>query len=256
MKKVSALNVARLRTEESFGYLKLVKAEIVNLPGQDEEGPVVESTRTASPALTNAIDGYTEAFDGFDNALKASDANPVTVFVTAADEARDDAWRGANSYVKAMCYYPVEEVAASAVEMKKVFEKYGDPTKLPQTEESGVLHNLLQDLEAFDSAKRTAITFDIWLDNLKEKEEAFLEVAMKRTEADASRQVGIVKETRAAAEEAYRKLVDTVNALAMIEGDAEYAVFIDRLNAMVDRQRSISKARASRAQKDDKPVVE
>ena len=88
-------------------------------------------------------------------------------------------------------------------------------------------------------------------EDLKYKEEQFLAAAAERTEADAARQVGIVKETRTAAEAAYRSLVDTVNALAMINGDAEYATFIDHVNAMIERQKAISKARATRAKKED-----
>ena len=121
-----------------------------------------------------------------------------------------------------MCAHPTADIAAAAAEAKSLFDKYGDPTKLAQTEESGVLHNLLQDLEAFDASKR--------------------------------RQVGIVKETRTAAEAAYRSLVDTVNALAMINGDAAYATFIDHVNAMIERQKAISKARSTRAKKEDEPA--
>ena len=159
-----------------------------------------------------------------------------------------------------MCAHPTAEVAANAAEAKSLFDKYGDPTKLAQTEESGVLHNLLQDLEALDSSKRTALNLDVWITDLKTKENAFLAAAAQRTEADAARQVGeadaarqvgIVKETRTAAEAAYRSLVDTVNALAMINGDTAYATFIDHVNAMIERQKAISKARTTRAKKED-----
>lgn len=54
-----------------------------------------------------------------------------------------------------------------------------------------------------------------------------------------------------AAEAAYRSLVDTVNALAMINGNTAYATFIDHVNAMIERQKAISKARATRAKKED-----
>ena len=106
----------------------------------------------------------------------------------------------------------------------------------------------MQDLEALDSSKRTALNLDVWITDLKTKENAFLAAAAQR---DAARQVGIVKETRTAAEAAYRSLVDTVNALAMINGDAEYATFIDHVNAMIERQKAISKARTMRAKKED-----
>ena len=76
----------------------------------------------------------------------------------------------------------------------------------------------------------TSLALDVWITDLKTKEEAFLAAAVARTETDAARQVGIVKETRTAAEAAYRSLVDTVNALAMINGDTDYATFIDHVN--------------------------
>lgn len=253
MKKILTLNIKQLRTEESFGYQKQVVAETANLPiGSEEERPGGLSTMSATDSvLETKVSEFTTAVDAFDDALKASAVNPATATATATDDARDAAWRGANNYVTAMCAHPTPEVAANAAEAKSLFDKYGDPTKLAQTEESGVLHNLLQDLTAFDSAKRTALNLDVWITDLQTKEDAFLAAAAQRTEADAARQVGIVKETRTAAEAAYRSLVDTVNALAMINGDTAYATFIDHVNAMIERQKAISKARATRAKKED-----
>ena len=253
MKQLSALNIARLRTEESFGYQKQVVAETANLPiGGEEERPGGLSVMVATDSvLETKVNEFTTAVDAFDDALKASATNPATATATATDDARDASWRGSNNYLTAMCAHPDAEIAAYAAETKSLFDKYGDPTKLAQTEESGVLHNLLQDLEALDSSKRTALNLDVWITDLKTKENAFLAAAAQRTEADAARQVGIVKETRTAAEAAYRSLVDTVNALAMINGDAEYATFIDHVNAMIERQKAISKARVTRAKKED-----
>ena len=67
-----------------------------------------------------------------------------------------------------------------------------------------------------------------------------------------------MKETRTAAEAAYRSLVDTVNALAMINGDANYATFIDHVNAVIDRQKAILRTRATnnakKKEEEDRPV--
>ena len=251
MKKIKNYGVTTLHVEELFGYLKQVETETVNLPiSEEEERPGGLSVMAATDSvLETKVNDFTTAVDAFDDALKASATNPATATATATDDARDASWRGGNNYLTAMCAYPDAEIAAYAAEAKSLFDKYGDPTKLAQTEESGVLHNLLQDLEALDSSKRTALNLDVWITDLKTKEEAFLAAAAERTEADAARQVGIVKETRTAAETAYRSLVDTVNALAMINGDAEYATFIDHVNAMIERQKAISKARVTRAKK-------
>ena len=240
MKKIKNFGLTSLRVEECFGYLKQISAETENLPS--EESPAAQTT---------AVNAFESAYNAFDTALKASAVNPATATATSADEARDASWRGANNYLTAMCAHPTADIATAAAEAKSLFDKYGDPTKLAQTEESGILHNLLQDLEAFDSAKRTTLNLDVWITDLQTKENAYLAAAAERTEADAARQVGIVKETRTAAEAAYRSLVDTVNALAMINGDTEYATFIDHVNAMIERQKAISKARVTRAKKEE-----
>ena len=234
MKKIKNYGVTTLHVEELFGYLKQVETETANLPiGEDERPGGLSVMAATDSVLETKVNEFTTAVDAFDDALKASATNPATATATAADDARDASWRGGNNYLTAMCAHPDAEIAAYAAEAKSLYDKYGDPTKLAQTEESGVLHNLLQDLEALDSSKRTALNA----------------AAAERTEADAARQVGIVKETRTAAEAAYRSLVDTVNALAMINGDAEYATFIDHVNAMIERQKAISKARVTRAKK-------
>ena len=242
MKKIKTISLTSLRVEEDFGFQKLILAETANLPGQgeDEPGlPEVQSARTANPVLANAITTFTNAFNAF-------------------DAARDSAWRATNAYVKAMCNHPTADIAAVAIEAKALFDKYGDPTSLAQTEESGVLHNLLQDLHALSEEKRTTLSLDVWIADLQSKEDAFLAAVAQRTEEEAARQVGIVKETRTAADAAYRSLVDTVNALAMIEGDEEYATFIEHVNVVVERQKGILKARKTNNAKEeeDKPVVE
>ena len=240
MKKIKTISLTSLRVEEDFGFQKLILAETETLPS--EETPSVQ---------TATVTAFETAFNAFDTALKASATNPATATATDADTARDQSWRAANAYVKAMCSHPTSDIANAASEAKSLFDKYVDPTSLAQTEESGILHNLLQDLEAFDSAKRTSLALDVWITDLQAKEDAFLAAAAERTEADAARQVGIVKETRTAADAAYRSLVDTVNALAMINGDTAYATFIDHVNAVIDRQKSILKARTIRAKKEE-----
>lgn len=96
MKQLSTLNIARLRTEECFGYLKQVVAETENLPIQEEtETPsVVSVLSTVDSVLKTKVDEFITSYDAFDDALKASSTNPATATATATDNARDAAWRG------------------------------------------------------------------------------------------------------------------------------------------------------------------
>ena len=86
-------------------------------------------------------------------------------------------------------------------------------------------------------------------DSFRGCETAFLSAVSQRTEETAARQVGIVKEIRQTADNAYRSLVELVNALTVVNGEAPYATFIDHVNAIIDRQKTVLKARQTNAKK-------
>ena len=251
MKKIKTISLSSLRTEEDFGFLKLIVTETANLPKEDGSG--------SSPALTAAKSAFSSAVDAFDAALKDSTKSQCASIAAEADSARDASWRGLNNYLKAITVHPDEEKRSLAVEMKGLCDKYGDPTSLPQTEESGILHNLLQDFDAYLEDVLRSVGADAWVNDLRTKENAFLSAVANRTEEESMRTVGIVKQTRQSADEAYRSLVDLVNALAVVNGDAPYATFINHVNVLIDQQKSVLKARATinaKEEEQDRPVVQ
>ena len=155
-----------------------------------------------------------------------------------------------------MTAYPEGTVAAEALAAKALIDKYGDPTDKPQTEESGILHNLIQDLENGKEESFSNLQLDVWLTDLKNKNQRFLDFSKMRTEEEAARQVGIVKEKILLVNEAYRKLIDTVNAMVLLNGEAKFASFIDQMNILIDRQKTVLKARATNnAKKNDEGVI-
>ncbi len=247
--KIKKFSVSPLRVEEDFGFLKQVQAEAkACFSGSDSESPdeiSVLAEGRASSALNASLGVFNGAVDEFDEALKESASLPSSSVASAADTERDSAWRGCNAYARAMTAHPTEATRTAAFEVKALFDKYGDPTALPQTEESGVLHNLLQDLQAMPAEKRTALALDVWISDLEEKEKVFLAAVQQRTSEQASRVVGIVKQSRQKAEAAYDSLVDTVNALVLLEGEADYATFIDHVNVLIDRQKTVLKTRST-----------
>ena len=255
MKKIQPLTLNTLRVEESFGFLKLVSAETGLLKPEDR--PEIEML-AASPT-DPAVDAFNASVEDFDQALKDPGTTPAATAASNADQLRDASYRGLVAYTKAMEAFPEEAVALIATQVKALIDKYGNPTELPQTEESGVLHNLLQDLNALPQDKRTSLAIDPWINNLATNETNFLTAVKTRTEEEATRTVGIVKQARIAAEANYRSMVELVNALAMVNGDAQYATFIDHVNVLIDRQKTVLKTRktvnAKKNGNNDRPVV-
>lgn len=240
MAKIQEFNIAKLRTEEDFGFQKRIEAETALL------------TLEADKPM---VDAYKAALTAFDDALKGDASNSQSAAVIAADELADAAWSGLNAQTKTMLNFPVEAARATAAEVQALIRKYGKITSMPYNEEYGRMHNLLQDLDALGAEKQKQIYIDVWVTELHRQYDAFIAASAARTAEEAGRITGIVKQARTNADDAYRALAERVNALALVNGDAAYAAFIDRVNVIIAQAKATLAARSTRAaaKQNDKP---
>ena len=266
MKQILVFNLRDLYQDESFGFLKMVQSAFTLLPqtSSEPELPEVQSLAHSlslkSARLQRVVEGYNTAFDNFDAVLKTSQKNPVTEKINAADEERDKAWVGSNGYINAMLRHPDSEFAAIAKSADDIFEKYGNPTKLSQTKETSVMHNLLEDLKGLTSL--STIYFDPWYNWMKTTQEAFEAATLERAKAKGAVQKGLGKEVREAAEEAYRTLVQADNSNVFVEETDEYDEFIQAINAEIERlsanrkRRETVRKNKSEDKEEEKPSTE
>ena len=265
MEQIYVFNPIRLRNEEAFGFFKLVISLLPHLLKEAEpENPDVVSVEGGVSALSGSgevinamleapINAFEAAYQAFDVALESSTADSAEA--KAYEELRDRLWRSNNAYLKAMTAHPNPELAAIAERLKAEFDKYGDVTNLPVVQESGALHNLIQDIQAIPAQDRSKIHYEEWLNALDTAENSYLVAVAARTDVRSEKEVGAVKRTRIEAEAAYTHLVDVVNLLAKLEGDTAYLPFINRMNVLIAEQRSTLKARQTRASKAKEPVT-
>ena len=266
MEQIYVFNPIRLRNEEAFGFFKLVisllphllkEAEPVNPDVVSVEGGV--SALSGSGEVINAmleapINAFEAAYQAFDVALESSTADSAEA--KACEELRDRLWRSNNAYLKAMTAHPNPELAAIAERLKAEFDKYGDVTYLPVVQESGALHNLIQDIQAIPAQDRSKIHYEEWFNALDTAENNYLAAVASRTDVRSEKEVGAVKRTRIEAEAAYTHLVEVVNLLAKVEGDTAYLPFINRMNVLIAEQKATLKARQTRAAKAKEPITQ
>ena len=266
MEQISILSLSRLRNEEAFGYFKLVMSLLPYLLKEAEpENPDVVSVEGGVSALSGSgevinamleapINAFEAAYQAFDVALESSTADSAEA--KAYEELRDRLWRSNNAYIKAMTAHPNPELAAIAERVKAEFDKYGDVTNLPVVQESGALHNLIQDIQAIPAQDRSKIHYEEWFNALDTAENNYLAAVAARTDVRSEKEVGAVKRTRIEAEAAYTHLVDVVNLLAKLEGDTAYLPFINRMNVLIAEQKATLKARQTRAAKAKEPITQ
>lgn len=266
MEQISILSLSRLRNEEAFGYFKLVMSLLPYLQKEAEpENPDVVSVEGGVSALSGSgevinamleapINAFEAAYQAFDVALESSTADSAEA--KAYEELRDRLWRSNNAYIKAMTAHPNPELAAIAERVKAEFDKYGDVTYLPVVQESGALHNLIQDIQSIPAQDRSKIHYEEWFNALDTAENNYLAAVASRTDVRSEKEVGAVKRTRIEAEAAYTHLVEVVNLLAKVEGDTAYLPFINRMNVLIAEQKATLKARQTRAAKAKEPITQ
>ena len=99
--------------------------------------------------------------------------------------------------------------------------------------ETGLLLNLISDLETKSAADVTALALTPVVQAMKQANDKLREVTRARANDRAVQIVGQLKQAQHASDEAYRTLVQKVNALAVVEGEADYADFISKMNEQV-----------------------
>lgn len=260
MSEIKNLHLAHLRQEEAFGFHQLV---------------IAETARCTDAKLTPLQTAYTTALNNFDQALKTGGTNPLSEQITALDAKRDEAYAGLVAQIRNFLRHFDPAKVATAKEADLIIRKYGNPCTLPYVEENGVLHNLIQELEIFDNPegddrpdivsldapatnRLASINAFDWLEHLKTVNQQFLALFTDRNTAQATIVTGASKATRTLADEAYRALAKRINALAEVNGEADYIDVINAVNSLIDRQQSVLSARKTtnaRKSGSDRPVI-
>ena len=234
MLQINPFKISHLRNDEDFGFQTRVLNLAVAMLTQDVDKPVVAEFKTAVTA--------------FDDALKQAIKNSQTAAVAAADEAVDHIYTGLTLYLRSLTYHPSEDIRTTAEGVLAIIDKYGKLTDLPYNQQYGALQNSMQELNALDGETLAVLVLDDWLAGLATAVAQFQMARDSQTAEQSHYQVGLVKDSRNAADAAYKQFVASVNAFAIAFGEANYAEFINQVNVMIADIQGELKARKTRAE--------
>ena len=221
--KISTINIARLRVQEDFGFQELVKNETDQLP-------LLESASGYTAGLKTDVENHGKAFGEFDTALKAASSVPSAAEVSNLDRQRDDSCTKLYTFVRGVSGHPDKEKAKVGAELR----------------------NLIQDFRAMDVSKLTQTGIKDFVDDLEQKQTAYLAAVKKRAKEERSELTGVIKQKRKACDEAYLKLIETVNALVVVNGDVPYRGFVESVTSHINHQKSTLANRQTNADKKPK----
>lgn len=174
------------------------------------------------------------ALDKEDECLKISEKSHNTDGIAQADRERDSLYIALKLALQGFSGLAVPAMASAAKHLNQLMVDYQISPKMQLDQETGLLINFIADLEGKNASDVATLGLGVMVANLKEANQRVIDLTEARDEERMGKIVGAMKAARAATDDAYRRLVKTVNAFAWIEGDnTELDDFITYVNVQV-----------------------
>ena len=204
----------------------------------------VESHVKASlPAENDALcDDFSAILNAFKDVL-ASSVETFNEAILEADKKADAAWSAINTLLNLNVNHYDAAVCEAAHNVLNVFDNIPNPTRLPYAEEYARLESLLTQLSAIPAETLKTAMVDGWLDELRRRVDAFNELRKTKTQARSEVETGASKKARQALTEAYRDLVNTLNAMQIIAKSKAFDLIAQQLNELIDANRATMKTK-------------
>lgn len=195
----------------------------------------VEADAKVKAKVAAQLAAYKTAIAKEDEALKISGKSFTTDQIVEADSQRDAMYMGLKQSVKGYQKMKDPAIQEAVKVLNQLVKDYGIAPTMQLDKETGLLTNLIGDLEGKNKSYVDTLGLGVFVTKLKEYNELVRKAVSARNAEEAAKQVGAMKAARAEADDAYRLLIKYVNAYALIEGETDYRTFIGIMNALIVR---------------------
>lgn len=235
--KIKRIDFSRFRNNEHFQCHTEIK---------DLTTTFNPDTLKIEPLFTQS---YLAAYAEEDEALIKIRKNTHTEPRIDADIERDNTYYGMIGFNRALLKHFDREVAESAKRIKIVFDTYGNVPKLPLNEETSAIRNLLQELCGTYAPDVEKTGLKPWIDKLEANNNTYEALVKSGYDEEAGKTELKAKETRAETDRVFRRIVERIEALSLIEGEENYAEYVRRLNMILEKYANILAQRTGKGNK-------
>ena len=220
MKEINGIDLAHMKSGAHFLFI----TDTVGLATADAK---------VKTKVTAELTALQTALKAEDDALALSKANLLSKEIKAIDAERDKHYKALRKAITFFLNHPDAELVKAAARLEQLLKDYNINPAMQLDRETGLLLNLISDLETKSAADVTALALTPVVQAMKQANDKLREVTRARANDRAVQIVGQLRQAQHASDEAYHTLVQKVNALAVVEGEADYADFISKMNEQV-----------------------
>lgn len=222
MKKISKITPEQLDNGSHFMFMS------------DAHGTAVaDANIMQKPNLTPLVTALGQALQKEDECLKLSQKLFTTDQIKELDKTRDKLYQGYKTIVQTYLEFTLKAETEAAKYLNQHIIDYGIDPRDNRQRESGLLLNFTADLQGKYADYVQTLHLTDYVAQIKLYNDQLIEATSTRTKERSQMTTGALAGARVQTDAAYRSLMEMVNALALVEGDAPYAAYIDYMNALI-----------------------
>ena len=230
---IKPIDKQNLRNDEHFQF-------------HTEMKDLVNATGAAALKIADLFTIYQTCYANEDEALKKVIKSAITADIETADRTRDLTFSGLVGTNKAALNHFDPETSAAARRLKVLFDTFGNLAVKPLNEETSAIYNLLQELSGKYAPDMQKVGLAGWANKLEADNKAFDKLVKERNDENSDKTQLKMKETRTATDKVYADIVKRINALIIVEGEAAYSAFVNKLNGYIDKYNHLLAQRVGR----------
>lgn len=225
--KIQTANLTKLLNNQHLTFHREFEALV------EEKTAIVLGVETAHEA-------YQAAIGNEDAAMMKVAKSAITGEKEEADRERDRLFVGSLETIRISLYHFDPETKAAGTRLSALLTTFQGSDKAEYDDETSRIRNFIQEIRSDKySADATTIGLTPWMAPLEVANERCAGLADKfNTEQRDKNAVGKVRAVRILTDAEYKKMVERINALTLINGDEKYADLITRWNTRIDYYRN------------------
>jgi hypothetical protein len=222
MGKIRRINLYGLRNEEWFNFFTEFKG-------------FVEAVSAQGLKIDNLFATFLILYAMADEAIEKIRMSSITAEMPTWDKKRNNTFRGLVMAIESGRHHFDENKRAAAEHLNPVLSQYGNLAAKPYNEETAGIYNFLQELRGNYANDIQTLELREWVDELERNNQEFEQAVLERNRENAGKTDLQLMDVRRQTNRCYLDIVERLEALMLIEEDANYAVFVKTLNTNIER---------------------
>lgn len=234
MKKINQVNFLQFRNNEHGQFHIVVRNEM--LAETPAKLGIVKFFSTYDAAVTAEL-----------AAIEVERGSQYTQSIEESDLFRDQLYRSFVLNIKSSMLSYEPEVQNAAQRIYRIIEQVGDMRKEAFNQQSETLTSLINQLTNNYAADVALCNTTVLLQKLDDANKSFITNFGTRSAEIATRISGDVRATRVVVDRAFKDICKIIDAMVLLNGEADYSTFIDKVNYQIDYYQTTLNIRRSAA---------